>query len=183
MKPDQLPKALTGLAVAVLFLTLVAIIMVPKADPKEAVDKLKRQTSKDRVATAIAEKDSKDAETVINLRAWSGTPGTIAPVARERLRAIAKKDSVSLTSFRPQKQNDNGELSQLPFVATVEGAYPDVVRFVRDAEAPATKLAVNLVQIANLDDTTSRVNATVGFLAYLAPPVEETPKAPVKKNG
>lgn len=176
MKPDQLPKILTGLAVAVLFVTLVAMIAVPKADAKEGLLKAKRQISKDRVATIIAREDADKAESVVRLRTWPGTPGTIGPVARERLRALAAKVGVSLTSFRPQRQNDNGELSQLPFVATIEGPYPNVVRFVRGAESPTTKLAVNLVQISNSDDASNRVNATVGLLAYLVPqkPQEKT---------
>ncbi|RYG45547.1 hypothetical protein EON79_12365 [bacterium] len=169
MRPDQLPRVLVILAAVILTVLLGVLIAVPKATPFEGITKAKRDLSKSRVKTAIARSTGETAATVVRLRTWTGSAGTIASASREKLTAIALRQGVRISSFRPQRENTGGELSQLPFVATVEGPFPNVVRFIRETESPTNKLAVNLVQISSSDDATDRVTATVGMFAYMAP--------------
>ena len=55
----------------------------------------------------------------------------------------------------------------MPFLVTVEGPYPSVTLFCQDIDKQATKLAVNLIQIASSDAASNAVTASIGLIAYV----------------
>lgn len=97
---------------------------------------------------------------------WEVGDGEIGPAALAKVSGVAKKAGIRLTSFRPQRVQEEGELVRLSYMVAVDGGFPALARFVRELENSGAKLAVSSVQISAADGATDRVTASVGLIAY-----------------
>jgi Tfp pilus assembly protein PilO len=140
--------------------------------------RIRAEKQKAFVGTDIARKEAAAAKTEVDANVWTGSPDEISPTALARLTAIAKRNSVNLTAFRPQRETEAGTLVSLPFQVNLEGTYPNVVKMIREIDAPGTKLAVTLTQINSTNDASGEITATVGMVAYLKPKKTEAPPPP-----
>jgi len=122
-----------------------------------------------KIATKAAEDRVMEANLQLAAQTWPGDAQQIAPVALAKVTQLVQARRLRLVAFRPQRTTANGDLTQLPFLVTVEGSYPGVVAFTKDLEAPSTKLAVSLVQIASADAGSDQVTASVGLVAFMPP--------------
>ena len=57
-------------------------------------------------------------------------------------------------------------LDEAPFVAIVEGGFPDVLAFAHSLEGSSSKLAVNLIEFSASDAAPGHVTATFGLLGF-----------------
>lgn len=97
---------------------------------------------------------------------WRGKPEDIGPLALSGISKLVRSHGLKLVTFRPQKPEQEKDLTRIPFLMALEGSYTDVVAFTRDLEKPESKLAVNMVQLNSADGITDQVNATVNLIAY-----------------
>jgi Tfp pilus assembly protein PilO len=107
------------------------------------------------------------ARAALEARIWQGTTDSVGAAALAKATSLAKNHGLNLTAFRPQKPVQEGELTRLAFVMTLEGSYPALQAMVRSLETPAHRLSVHLVQVASADEASDSVNATVGVSAFM----------------
>ena len=125
------------------------------------------------------------AATYIQNQVWKVPIAEVGPGALEAITALAQQNRLKLIAFRPQKAVEVNELTQLPFVISIEGSYPNVLNFVRALEKPELKLGISMVQISTSDPNSDLVAATVGIVAYRQiekPKTTKTSNAAKKEN-
>lgn len=97
---------------------------------------------------------------------WAADPDEISAQAMALVTKMANARNLNVVAFRPQRAQANGNLMMLPYQLSVDGSFPEVIRFLQAMETKGTKLAVNLVQVASADGASDEVNATIGVVAY-----------------
>jgi Tfp pilus assembly protein PilO len=127
---------------------------------RTAVEKLEKEIeeakrSQEAVAKAL----------VSHLRA--GEPDKISPALLSEVTELAQATGLKVNSFRPQRTIELGELTQLPYVLTVEGSFTSVASLLRRLEEPKRKIATTLVQINSADGASDTVTATIGMSVYI----------------
>jgi Tfp pilus assembly protein PilO len=110
---------------------------------------------------------------------WVQTQESIGALILDKATNLARSRNLTLTAFRPQKPEEQGELTRLAYVMTLEGPYPGLLAMVRDLETPSNRLSVHLMQIASADEASDLVTSTIGVSAY----VEKAKKETEPKNG
>jgi len=162
-----------ALASAVIVISLVAIVVLAlflafAPQPSAAGLVKAKRTAAEKLEKEIEEaKKSKEAvaETLAShLRA--GVPDKISPALLSEVTELAQSTGLKVNSFRPQRTTELGELTQLPYVLTVEGSFGSVASLLRRLEEPQRKIATTLVQINSADGASDTVTATVGMSVY-----------------
>ena len=127
------------------------------------------QKSADEVRSSAAEEGGKymSVRKANEVRLWSSPRDEISPEAMSWVSARARESFVTVSSFRPQRTNDLDGLRQMNYLVAAEGAYQDVMRFIKAFEAEDSLLAVKLVQLTGIDGATDTVRASIGLVAYL----------------
>lgn len=171
LNPEQ------GWTVAAGFLVIVFLVLSwfaffpiePKTDERADESALNRDLlrAEEEKRQSLARVD--EAEMRIAALTWPQTIDEISPSALGRVGELARQAGVKVTSFRPQRTQDDTDVPAIPFLVTVEGEYPRVLTLLRLLESETTRLAVTLVQIAAADGATDRVNTTYGITAFLTP--------------
>ena len=185
MKVESTLKFWNGVLIAtmvVLFGLLVFDLTVPV--PK-ATERFAARREDDFLLQKEAKnlKDDYDAaRAVIASRVWTANPDTISSQTLAVATEGAKRFGLGLSGFRPQKPIDEGELTRLTYVMTLEGPYPGLQAMVRDLETPGRRLSVHMVQVASADDASDLVNATIGVSAFVEKAKPKTPSPTEKKN-
>lgn len=163
---DRISTAVSIASIVVMAATLAFILLVPKPTLKG----LKAKFDKARPLQESAAKKAKESQAraidEIGKYVWTGKDSEVAPAALDKVTRIAFTRHIKVVAFRPQKMIE-GNFNQIPFLINLDGSYPDVMRFEKDLEDPANRLAVNLVQLTSADSNSDHVTATVGVLAYL----------------
>lgn len=163
-------------AIALAFLLIVLILQpMPKAEGLQSKHRRDMRTAEQ--ATVKARDRIKELDASIATVTWTGAAQQVGPIALSKVTALAKARGVKLNQFRPQRTVTVGDLTQQPFLASVEGPYPAVIAFAKDLETRDTRLAVNLIQVSSADANTDRVLASIGVVAYLRPEAKETTRA------
>lgn len=153
-------------ALGVLVLTGLFMLFVPSPTTEGiAAGKIRSQRELDDRVDKLKE-DKKLTTAKIATQVWSEPIAEIGPIALESITAFAQTQKLKLLGFRPQKTVDVNGLTQLPFLISVEGAYPNIMKFVRQLEASDLRMGTSLVQVSATDANSDLVNATVGVVAY-----------------
>jgi Tfp pilus assembly protein PilO len=183
-------EAGTSIAILLALLTLVVtgIVMVFVPEPNAAglaAGKIRSQRElEDRITNL--KKDQTKAKEKIAKQVWALPIQEVGPKALESITAYAQKEKLKLVAFRPQKTAEVNGLTQLPFVISIEGPYPGIMKFLKDLDQPDLKLGTNLVQVSSSDPNTDLVSATVGVVAYkqleTKTATQEKPNAAKKEN-
>lgn len=105
-------------------------------------------------------------KTAVRNHTWSEKVDDIGPKALASITTFAQKHRIKLMAFRPQKPVEVNNLTQLPFLISIEGPFPAIMSFARELEDPKLKLGTSMVQVSNNDPNTDLVSATVGVVAY-----------------
>jgi hypothetical protein len=152
-------------------LTMVAILAIDIAIPMPAVKKT-NQAGKKAVNLAIKtvdvlRKDTAEKRAEIDSRIWKGSSDSVSSQTLDKASTMAKTHGLHLTAFRPQKPDEQGELTRLVYVMTLEGPYPGLQAMVRELETPENRLSVHMVQVASSDEASDLVTATVGVSAFI----------------
>lgn len=183
----------SGIAVVLLLAVVVLELVIPKpsltAEHNKAIQK--RDDLKHQVKMARARlEEKKDA---VNKYSFKGTAEEVTPKILQVVNKVAADHKVAVKTFRPQKDTTSDGIVVLPYVLQIEGHYPDVLAFVKNADEPSTLFSVHLLQVAAADGETDNVNATIGIVAFALLPQETKPattkptqatnKQVVNKNG
>ncbi len=174
----MMPKAkaynLATIAAAVVLVGVVAAeVLVPKPvaeidDGSRAADLQK--TGRD---TENLQADLVDATAEVSKLTWDLTVDEIAPAAMKWVTEHAGEHFVEVSSFRPQRRTDVDGLVQLNYLVIAEGAFPNMMDFVRAFEADDSLMAVKLVQLSGVDGVTDRVRATIGIATFVEGATDE----------
>lgn len=182
-------ESITSIAILVALFVLVATGIVMAFVPKPSVagvatGKIRSQRElDDRIAKLEAERLA--SRVSINSLVWTQAVAEVGPKALESVTAFAQRNGLKLIAFRPQKTAEINELTQLPFVISIEGAYPNIMRFVKDLETPSLKLGTGMVQVSTSDPNSDLVAATISVVAYRkleTKKPQEKPNAAKKEN-
>ncbi len=172
---------------AVVFAVALGFAVVPPAkaiDPAEGLRKGVR-TAQDASlkARVVAGQEGRR----VADRTWSLQPEALGVQVRDAVDRAAETWRLEFSNFTVGRPVESAGLRQVPFVVTLNGAFPDVVAAMRDLEKPDRKLAVAGVKIVpgpaaaapppgtlpGLDDAPppelGRVTATVAITAFLRP--------------
>ncbi len=162
------------------FALAVGIQMIgPEPRPKLNREQRLRQESQFVAETADWKRKESQAERTIEELSWTGGADAAEKGALALVTQISKSKGATLQAFRPQKRLEQGELTRLPFLVTLEGPYTKVLAVLRELETPSSKLAVNLVQIASADGASDVVTATLALFAFASKaPAQDAKAAP-----
>ena len=174
---DNTENVITAIMIvsALVLVATLASLFIFKA-PTSAAAKKDHNTKVMRTEqdTLIAQKDADKAEAENKPHLWNMSLQNVGPAALAKITALAKTHQVKLSSFRPQRTIDVDGLTQVPFLMTIDGSYPNVVGFVRDIESSDTKLAVSQAQMTSSDGGSDKVSASIGIVAYMNSTGEST---------
>lgn len=101
-----------------------------------------------------------------DIHLWKVPTDQIAVSALADVTDLAILHQLKLVSFRPQRIIEDDGVQRVPYLANLQGPFPNVIAFINDLETSEEKLAVNSVQIASADGATSLVSASVGIVGY-----------------
>ncbi len=155
-------------AVLLLFATAFWIMQPLPEEKKVANQRLRTERDIGKQIDA-AESNNATLQADIDPMLWDGTAEQVGPRALSTVTKLAQTRHLKIIAFRPQKPVDAEGLVQIPFSISVEGAYPDTMRLVKDLETSNSKLAVSLVQVQASDAATDHVTGTVNVVAYMKP--------------
>ncbi len=165
-------KAETGASVAILLALLILVVtglfmlLVPKPTvAASAASKARSQRDLEERVRKLEENKALTTATIVT-QVWAEPVEEIGPKALESITAYARTQKLKLMAFRPQKTVDVDGLVQLPFLISVEGSYPNIMKFVRQLEASNLRMGTSLVQVSSTDPNSDLVSATVGVVAY-----------------
>ena len=170
-------------AMLVLFGLLLFDLMVPVPKAPQRVQARKEDDLLIQKETKKVRDDYAHARAAIDVRVWQATPDAIGSQTLDLATNAAKRFGLALSGFRPQKPTDEGELTRLTYVMTLEGPYPGLQAMVQDLETPGRRLSVHMVQVASADDASDLVNATIGISAFIEkqkPKSKENPQPNAK---
>lgn len=171
--PVNIAIGLAGLALVGL---LVTIALAPKPGPI-GTKATQNKVLAIQIRKSSAEKNQAVIDSANAKLTWNVPEQQVGGMALAKVSEFTRKSGLKLVSFRPQRKQANTNLIQLPYLATVDGTYLQVVQLARLIEQPESRLALTQVQIASADSDSDHVTASVAVVAYL--PLVEEPK----KNG
>lgn len=145
------------------------MLLFPKQPATISAAEQKKRENKIVEDAAKAARRAEQLADEVGLLTWKEQPDQIEPKALEIVNRSANRSNVKVLGFRPQKATSAGGLEQLPFLVTLEGAFPNVVALVRDLGTRSNRLAVTTVQVASADAASDKVTATVVLAAFRLP--------------
>jgi len=98
---------------------------------------------------------------------WKEGSATIGSAVLSAVAKVADSCHVQLSGFRSDKLVGSSLVQEVPFVGVVTGTFPDVMSFVGKVESPASKLALNMLQVTTTDSKAGTITATLGIVAFL----------------
>lgn len=99
-------------------------------------------------------------------RVWGRGLDELGPFAMRTVGDWAADSGVRLTAMRPQKQERAGEATQVNFLATIEGSFPNFAAFLSAFEGSDSILSVRSFQLTSKDSEGTAVRANVGIVVY-----------------
>lgn len=163
------PSILIVLSIIILAGTLLYMIFVPPPSVAglargraASLMEMSREVKSAKARTAAARQQ-------IAPMVWTGDTDTISGTLLQQLTAQARQHALSISAFRPQRTQDVGGVTELPFTVQLSGAYQGVHAVMSSLDAPGSKVVLRSVQIDS-SATGSGVTATLGLTAYVVSP-------------
>jgi len=166
---DELPTniAIVG-SLVVCLIAVVILEFLPKPTVPTRADEAKKERQVESDTTAL-KKAEVDANTKLSAYLWAGKPEDVGPLALKQVNALLQSKHLKLSGFHSQKAIEEPNITIIPFVVSVEGGFENVMSFAREIEKPGTKLAVDLFQMSNADQSSDKVTASIEVVAYQLP--------------
>lgn len=167
------PSALILLSILIMAGTLMYMVFVPAPTvnglARGRTAKLQEMTNE----INSAKLRTAQAQQQIRPLVWTGGPDTISGAVLEQLTSQARQHSLSISAFRPQRIQDVGGVTELPYTVQLSGAYDGIRAVMASLDAPSSKVVLRSAQIGSAA-TGSGVTATLGLTAYIltAPPTD-----------
>ena len=160
------------MVIAIILLAAALVLMVwPKEDVSSLEAKIKKDTYTAELNTKHATRTIGDSKALIASETWSGSGSQVTPTLLNLVTKTAVKHAVQVSSVRPSRTIDSGDLTQLGYIMNVTGAFPDVLAFARELDKRDSRIAVENLEIGASDETTDNVIGTIGVMAYMLTPV------------
>lgn len=99
-------------------------------------------------------------------RLWTQAADEIAAATMSKVTSLAQARGLRVVAFRPQRVQEDTGIIRLPYQATLEGPFPQIIGFVQDLETSKFKTIVSTIQIASADGASDKVSSTIGLVAY-----------------
>lgn len=99
-------------------------------------------------------------------RLWKQPADEISAATMAKVTSLAQSRGLRVIAFRPQRTQVDSGITRLPYQATLEGPFPQVIGFVQDLETSKFKTIVSTIQIASADGASDKVSSTIGLVAY-----------------
>ena len=181
-RDEILPSSLILAAILMLVGTLLYMLLVPV--PTTAGLAKGRNLSRHKITKEI---DTVKARAVELEKAnaayvWNDTADAVTANILNNITAQAKRKSLKMTAFRPQRPQTLESLTELPFSVQLSGPYPAVRDVVAALNNAKSKIALRSLQMASSDGGSSAVTATLGFSAYTILPTKNEEKAAAVKT-
>jgi Pilus assembly protein, PilO len=165
-KEESGPAGLMLLAILILFGSLLYMLIVPKPTVAGMTKGKERSRQQILVETEKIRARGKEAAQANLPRLWEGDPDRIAALVLATLTQSAAQHQIKINAFRPQRVQQQGEMNALPFTLQAIGTAKNVRDFVATLDGPSSKLALQNLQLASTDASSSTVNASLSFTAY-----------------
>ncbi len=190
-RDDIVPSSLILAAILLLLGTLLYMVLVPV--PSTAGLAKGRDLSRKKIEQEIKSARSRadELEKTNQAYLWNDTAESVTASVLNNITAEARRKSLKMTAFRPQRPQTLETLTELPFSVQLSGPYPAVRAVVAALNTQESRIALRSLQMASSDGGSSAVTATLAFSAYTVLPTKPTPatKAPApptqggNKNG
>jgi|GEM_PF-1806241 len=165
-------KTWTTMSIILAVLTIgiaIANFLIPMPDAKKAEEVGKEAVAAGKAELAVRERELEELKAA-DPAIWEGLTETVTPQILQSVTLMAKAQGVTLKSFRPQNPVADGDISRSNFVVLIEGPFPKVVAFTKAIDTKSSRLGLNQVQLAAVDQETDVVSATVSVIAYIRQP-------------
>ena len=170
---DEQATNLVMLGSLVVFLIAgAAMVFTPKPILPDARIQ-KRKVARLKNSTLALKKKGLTARADLASLTWAGSPDDLGPQVLKVVNTLIISHHLKLVGFHSDKPADLPNLTLIPYIFSVDGSYTNALGFVKDLEKPGTKLAVNLLQISNADQSDDKVTASIGITAYQLPKVPD----------
>ncbi len=167
---DELPTTVVMLASVVVMAAAVGFMQfVPKPTVPSQAQNRAQERKIDNATKGMEAAIDTAKQNLQAVYTWPGTPESVGPVALKQVNGLLQNRHLKLVGFHSQKSIEQPNITLIPFVVSVEGGFTSVMAFTKDLEKSGTKLVVNLLQVANADQTTDKVTASIGITAYQLP--------------
>lgn len=185
------PSFLIVLSIVILAGTLLYMAFVPT--PSVAGLARGRSAQLQQMTREIADAKTRTVQTrqqIVPL-VWTGSPDTISGSVLEQLTALARHHTLSISAFRPQRTQNIGGVTELPFTVQMSGGYAGVQAVMASLDVPKSKIVLRSAQIA-ASPSGNGVTATLGLTAYVvsdpdiavpAPAPKASPQATTRTKG
>jgi hypothetical protein len=179
---DELPTNVVICASLVaIAIAAACILFLPKPVAPSSMANLKER-SKVSDATKAMEQEIAVEKGNLAQYTWPGKLEDVGPIALKQVNALLQSRHLKLVGFHSQKAIEEANITEIPFIVSVDGGFSNVMAFTKDLEKANTKLVVNLFQISNADQTTDKVTASIGIMAYQLPQPVAAPATPSKNS-
>jgi len=171
----KLPGILSPAAIAGLVaLTVVALYdgLTPRS-PVEARPATLKMQEKRRNRDVVEDRaELKRFNENLQTATWAKSTDEFGPYLMRQIGQWAGKTGVGMVSARPQKTERTENSLQYNYLLTMEGPFPDMVKFLAEFETPESILSVRTLQLSSSDGESDRVRANIGVVAYAPAGVE-----------
>jgi hypothetical protein len=158
-------------SLAVFFLAGGSMVLLPKpAGPNPKAQRV--AVNRIRAITSSMKKQIDSERKDLSAKTWEGTPEQVGPVVLKQVNSYLESRHLKLVGFHAEKAMEMPNITLIPFVMSVDGAFTNVMAFMKSIEKPETKLVVNLFQVSNSNQSDDKVTASIGLTAYQLPQIK-----------
>lgn len=159
-------KAASVAAMVALTGVLAYHLFVPQ--PQPAANVLKRRAEVKKLESEVEklrEQVTADRKSVES-KVWKEAGDQLGAEAMKTISNYAAQSKLKVIAFRPQRSQDDANLTRFGYLAALDGPFPNVMQFISSIESNANKLALSSVQITSVDGASDRVSASVSVVAF-----------------
>lgn len=152
---------------ATVIILVLAVVGAVWPKPSASANIKKLNDKKDQITSQIEATNQllDSSQKMIDAHDWKKPIGLIGPEALTDTSNLATAHSIKLTSFHPSKPQLIGNLTMVPFTATVQGSFPSINSFI-DALYKNPRIAVLGYQITLSGQSGNTCQANISLAGF-----------------
>lgn len=163
------PSALIGFAVAGILLIVAAVFYgLPKPSITGQLNGTVQQKAKYDAAIRDGQGLLEKHQGQIDSETWTGPMATLAPTILKSVTKFAAANFLQVTAFRPLKDQSVSNVNSTPILVTVQGTFPNTLKFLRQLENPANKVGISQTQLVAQGQNSTNISTSVQIVAWRA---------------
>jgi Tfp pilus assembly protein PilO len=166
-RTDRLPSGMILASIIVIVAALAFMVLAPPPTVNALAADHARQQQQIESQITTAKQQGEQTREEIMPRLWRQGADTVSATVLSQLTDSALKDKVAIGAFRPQRTQDLGGITELPFSVQVSGAYHGIHALMSSLDTPHTKIVLTSAQISASQANSNGITATLGLTAYL----------------